>query len=477
VTYVLAEVAMKPTHILVVDDEETIRNGCRLVLADQGYKVECCATGREGLHRIQFSPPEIVLLDLKLPDADGLEILASIKKIHPNIYVIIMTGYATVSTAVEAMKLGAFDYRPKPFSDDELILTIKRALENKRLVEENHLLRKELKDLFHFKKIIGEHPRMIEVFDMVSRVAPTDTTVLIFGESGSGKELIAHAIHAHSSRAARPFVAVDCSSLATGVLESELFGHVKGAFTDAIAYQAGLFQAADQGTLFLDDVANLSLEIQAKLLRVIESQEFKPVGASSSQKTNIRIIAATNQDLGRMAEEGTFREDLYYRLNVFPVTIPPLRERKEDIPRLAYYFLHHFCRKTGKQIKGFSDEALKTMCDYSWPGNVRHLKNVVERLVIMSDSPVLDPPSVIEPLHISGNLKGKAVPESVDELNSVKERLLTETFGQIQKAFLSKALQASDGNITRAAKSVGMKRANFSALMKKHHISAESPRK
>jgi DNA-binding NtrC family response regulator len=461
---------MKQTNILVVDDEATIRNGCRLVLADQGHRVECCGTGRDGLHRIQSSPPEIVLLDLKLPDMDGLEILASIKKTHPNTCVIIMTGYATVPTAVEAMKLGAFDYLAKPFSADELVLTVNRAEENKRLVEENHLLRKVLKDRFHFRKIVGEHPHMIEVFDLVARVSPTDTTVLVCGESGTGKELIAHAIHSYSPRAARHFVAVDCSSLASGVLESELFGHVKGAFTDATDHQTGLFQAADEGTLFLDDVANLSLEIQAKLLRVLETREFKPVGASLFQKTNVRIVAATNRDLSRMAEEGSFREDLFYRLNVFPIAIPPLRERKEDIPLLAYHFLRHFCRKTGKKIEGFSDDALKTMCDYPWPGNVRHLKNVVERLVIMSDTPVLDPSSVIEPLHSSGNQKADTIPETVEELNSVKERLLTETFGRIQQAFLSKALEAANGNITLAAKRVGMKRANFSALMKKHHI-------
>ena len=464
---------MKPINILVVDDEATIRNGCRLVLADQGYKVQCFATGREGLQSIRSYLPDIVLLDLKLPDLDGLEILSSLKKTNPNTYVIIMTGYATISTAVEAMKMGAFDYQAKPFRDDELVLTVNRAVETKRLVEENSLLRKELTNLLHFKQIVGEHPRMIEVFELVSRVSPTDTTALIYGESGTGKELIARAIHANSPRADRQFIAVDCSSLASGLLESELFGHVKGAFTDATDCQTGLFQVADEGTLFLDDVANLSLEIQAKLLRVLEMREFKPVGASLVQKTNVRIVAATNRNLNQMVKEGSFREDLFYRLNVFPISLPPLRERKEDIPRLAYHFLRYFCRKTGKQIEGFSDEALRTMCDYPWPGNVRHLKNVVERLVIMSDKAVLDPPSVIEPLSIDGNLKRNATPETVEELNSVKERLLTETFGQIQKAFLKKALEAAHGNITHAARRVGMKRANFSVLMKKHRISAK----
>ena len=317
---------MVPTRILVIDDEASILNGCRMILSDRGHEVECCTTGREGLHRIRASSPGVVLLDLKLPDLDGLQILASIKDTNPDSYVIIMTGYATVSTAVEAMKLGAFDYLAKPFNEDELILTVGRAEENKRLVEENRLLGRELREHFHFRKIIGEHPGMLEIFDLVARVSPTDTTVLIYGESGTGKELLARAIHAYSPRSARQFVAVDCSTLASGVLESELFGHVKGAFTDASENQAGLFQAADEGTLFLDDVANLSLDIQAKLLRVLETKEFKPVGSSRFLKTNVRIIAATNQDLREMTEKGTFREDLLYRLNVFPILVPPLRE-------------------------------------------------------------------------------------------------------------------------------------------------------
>jgi DNA-binding NtrC family response regulator len=463
---------MKPIRILVVDDEATIRDGCRLILEEQGHIVECASTGNEGLQRIQDAHPDIVLLDMKLPDRDGMEILKTVKPKYPDLFVIIMTGYATVSTAVEAMKLGAYDYQAKPFNCDELILNVDRAIETKRLLEENKILRGELSERFHFKKIIGEHPRMIEVFDQITRVAPVDTSVLVCGESGTGKELVARAIHIHSSRAVRPFVAVDCSTLAPTLLESELFGHVKGAFTDAKESHRGLFQVADEGTLFLDDVANLSLEIQAKLLRVLETHEFKPVGSSRFLETDVRIIAATNRDLKVMAEEGGFREDLFYRLSVFPIELPPLRERKEDIPRLAYHFLRQFCQKTGKMIDGFSDEALKTLCDYPWPGNVRHLKNVIERLVIMSDQPVLDLPSVVEPLHAGPGMKGSAIPTTVDELNSAKEKLLTETFGQIQKAFLLKALKATRGNITRAAERVGMKRANFSTLMKKHKITA-----
>jgi DNA-binding NtrC family response regulator len=464
---------MNPIRILVIDDEAVIRNGCALIISDIGHSAETCSTGQAGLESITNSPPDIILLDLKLPDVDGLEILRSVKQTKPDVCIIVMTGYATVQTAVEAMKLGAFDYLSKPFSDDELILSVGRAVQTKRLVEENRSLRKELASRTDFDNIVGDHPRMLETFDAVLRVAPTEATVLICGESGTGKELFARAIHTHSQRATQPFVAVDCSTLAAGILESELFGHVKGAFTGALANKAGLFEAAHDGTLFLDDVTNLSVEVQAKLLRVLETQEYRPVGTSQSRRTNARIIAATNRDLKNVVDEGGFREDLYYRLNVLPIVLPPLRKRKEDIPKLAYYFLRHFCRKTGKRIEGFSDDALATLREYNWPGNVRQLKNVVERLVIMSDREVLDPTFMTDNLDMKGFLTGGSIPATVEELNLVKRQLLTETFGQVQKAFLMKALRSCHGNITRAAERVGMKRANFSALMKKHSLSAK----
>jgi len=460
--------------ILVIDDEEVICNGCRLILSDQGHEVESHTKGRAGLRGIREGQFDVVLLDMKLPDMDGMEILRTAREEKPGLYFIVMTGYSTVQNAVEAMKLGAMDYIAKPFSDDELVLAVASALEKKRLVEENIYLRKELLDRFGFNNIVGENPKVLEIFDQIRKVAPTDSTVLIYGESGTGKELFSRAIHAHSQRAGRQFVAVDCSTLAPNLLESELFGHVKGAFTGATQDKAGIFEMAHDGTLFLDDVANLTLEIQGKLLRVLEEYEYKPVGASHVKRTNVRIIAATNKDLRAMVDDGTFREDLFYRLNVFPIFLPTLQHRKDDIPKLAYHFLRHFCRKTGKRIQGFSDDALEILVNHEWPGNVRQLKNVVERLVIMADRDILDSLDLLEPIQMKGFLKGDSIPQTLEELRAIKRQLLEDNYGQLEKAFLLKALKTYKGNISHAAEKVGMQRSNFSALMKKHKISAQA---
>lgn len=464
---------MKPAKILIIDDEPVICKGCRLALSDQNHIIEICMSGQEGLDLLQKEDYDLVLLDIKLPDMDGMEILKTIHKMKQDCLVVIMTGYSTVQNAVEAMKQGAFDYLSKPFTDEELILVVQRAIEKKRLIEENLFLRKQLHSQSRFPNIIGESPQILRIFEQIEKVAPTDSTVLLYGESGTGKELFASAIHARSHRAHRQFIAVDCSTLSPTLLESELFGHVRGAFTGAVRDKEGIFDMASGGTLFMDDVTNLSLEIQGKLLRVLETGEFKPVGASHFHKTDARIIAATNRDLKVMVEEGQFREDLYYRLSVFPIFIPPLRERKEDIPKLAYYFLKLFCRKTGKRIEGFTDEALESLINYDWPGNVRQLKNVVERLVIMADDTKLDLLHLLDQLQSKRFWKGHPIPENLKELKAAKKHLLEETFGQIQKAFLIKALRASHGNITRAAERVGMQRPNFCALLKKHGISPD----
>ena len=465
---------MVPVNILVIDDEPIICEGCSQALSNSGNMVSKRMTGRAGLDALRDGQFDLVLLDMKLPDMDGMDILRTLRMEKPDVYVIVMTGYSTVQNAVEAMKLGAFDYLAKPFSGDELMLAVERAIEKKCLVEENLFLRKELIDRFGFNNIVGKNPEILRIFDQIQKVAPTDTTVLLCGESGTGKEIFARAIHAHSQRAGRQFVAVDCSTLAPGLLESELFGHVKGAFTGAVQDKMGIFEAARNGTLFLDDIANLSVEIQGKLLRVIELQEFRPVGASSTKKTNVRIIAATNKDLKALVGEGTFRDDLYYRLSVFPIFLPPLRERRDDIPRLAYHFLRHFCRQTGKGIQGFSDDALEVLVNYPWPGNVRQLRNVIERLVIMADKTFLDLMYLLDQLQMKRSWKFHSIPETLDELKAFKKRLLEKDFGQTEKAFLERALKASEGNITRAAEKVGMQRSNFSALMKKHKLSVDS---
>ncbi|MFC1580495.1 sigma-54-dependent transcriptional regulator [Thermodesulfobacteriota bacterium] len=464
---------MEPSKIMVIDDEPIICDGCRLVLSDHGYAVDSRRLGKEGLGDILADGYDVVLLDMKLPDMDGMEVLQVLRKERPDIYVIVMTGYSTVENAVEAMKQGAVDYLTKPFSDDTLLLSVERAMERKRLVEENIFLRKELLDRYGFSNIVGENSKILDLFNQVQRVAPTDSTVLICGESGTGKELFAKAIHAHSQRAAKQFVAIDCSTLSASLLESELFGHVKGAFTGATQDKEGIFEVAHDGTLFLDDVANLNMEIQGKLLRVLEVYEFKPVGASRTRKTNVRIIAATNQDLKAMVDKGGFREDLFYRLNVFPILLPPLRKRKDDIPRLAYHFLRHFSRKTGKRIKGFSDDALEILINNEWPGNVRQLKNIIERLVIMADSIVLGSLDLFEAPQMESSLKNDSIPETLEELKTVKKQLLEENYGKIEKAFLVKALRASDGNISHASQRVGMQRSNFYTLMKRHHLSAK----
>jgi len=462
---------MEPTRILVIDDEQGICKGCRLVLSEKGHWVDICMTGRAGLDKILKDQYDVLLLDLKLPDIDGMEILKKVRKKKPGVYVLVMTGYSTVQSAVDAMKSGAIDYLAKPFSADELAIAVERAVEKKRLVEENLALRMEVLGRFGFHKIVGENPKILKIFDQIRKVAPTDSTVLIYGESGTGKELFAGAIHAHSQRATRQFVAVDCSTLSPSLLESELFGHVKGAFTGAVRDKAGIFEVANGGTLFLDDVANLNLEIQGKLLRILEMREYKPVGASQFKKTNARVVAATNKDLKVMVEEGTFREDLFYRLNVFPIFLPPLRERKDDIPRLVYHFLRLFCRKTGKRIEGFEDDALEVLVNHEWPGNVRQLKNVIERLVIMADQGILDFLYLLDHFPMRRSLKEDSIPETLDELKTVKKHILEDRFGQIEKAFLIKALKACDGNITHAAEMVGMKRPNLSALLKKHKLS------
>ena len=463
---------MKPVKILIIDDEVSICNGCRLALSEHGHIIDTFLTGKPGLDSILQNPYDILLLDLKLPDMDGMEILKTVRREKPEVYIIMMTGYSTVATAVEAMKRGAFDYLAKPFFDDELVLTVEKAIQKKQLEEENLSLRKELFGRYNFDNIVGQDPNIVQIFDQIMKVAPTDSTVLLCGESGTGKELFARAIHAHSGRAARQFVALDCSTLSPSLLESELFGHVKGAFTGAIHEKAGIFEMAHEGTLFLDDIANLNLEFQGKLLRVLEACEYKPVGASHFKRTNIRIIAATNQDLKEMEGQGKFRDDLFYRLNVFPIFIPPLRERKDDIPKIAYYYLRHFCRKTGKKIEGFSDDALEMLVNYDWPGNVRQLKNVIERLVILADHDILDFLYLMDHLQVKQSWKENSIPNTLEELKALKKRIVSENYGQSEKAFVIKALKDCNGNISRAAEKVGMQRPNFYALMKKHHISA-----
>ncbi|MCG6908837.1 MAG: sigma-54 dependent transcriptional regulator [Deltaproteobacteria bacterium] len=460
-----------PARVLVIDDEKVICDACKLVLGEAGHQVTAAETGVAGVAHALRNDYDLVLIDIKLPDMDGLEILKRIHQEKPAVNLVVMTGYASVENAVEAMKLGAFDYLSKPFYDGELRLSAAKAIENKRLKEENLILREQLFAKFDFSNIIGKNPKILEIFDEIRKAAPTDSTVLIIGESGTGKELFANAIHAHSKRAVKQFIAIDCSTFSSTLLESELFGHVKGAFTGASQNKAGIFEIADGGTLFLDEIANLNCEFQAKLLRVMEFHQYKPVGASHARESDLRVIAATNQDLKKMTQDGLFRKDLYYRLNVLPLYIPPLRDRRDDIPRLAYHFLRTFSKEMGRQIKGFSDEAIEVLIAYDWPGNVRQLKNIVERLVIMSDRNVLGYRHLLSNLYTGDDHSTGNDPQTLNELKQIKSKIIETHYGPIEKQFLRKALQAAGWNITHAAKRVGMQRSNFSTLLKKHKIS------
>ncbi len=461
---------MTSSKILIIDDEPTICSGCKMILEEQGYSVDVAASGRQGLEKLSKSTFDLVLLDIKLPEMNGLEILAKMKQDMADVHVIIMTGHGTVANAVEAMKKGAFDFVTKPFTEDHLVQTAVKALKHKALITENRNLRRQLHEKYNFSNIIGKTPQMLDVFKKIERVAPMDSLVLLVGESGTGKELFANAIHVRSKRAVNIFLAVDCSTFSASLIESELFGHVKGAFTGADNNKPGIFETASAGTLFLDEVANLNLDVQGKLLRVLETGEYKPVGSSRVKKTGARVIVATNRDLKKMVDKKEFRPDLFYRLTVFPIYIPPLQDRRDDIPKIAYHFLKLFCRKTGKKISGFSDDALKTLVQADWPGNVRQLKNVVERLVIMCDSHQLDRGFLMDNFETRRMDHSYPIPRSLEELKSAKKRFLENHFSGVEKKFLQNALDAADGNITRAAKMVGMQRSNFSALMKKHAL-------
>jgi len=377
-------------NILVIDDEETIRDSCQQALSRSGNRVEVAEEGIKGLEMLGKESFDLVILDLKMPGLSGMEVLKRIKEDESEIVVVVITGYATVESAVEAMKVGAYDFIPKPFTPESLRMIVDRALEKRKLSLENILLRAELKEKISEDMIIGQNAKMREVEQLVRKAAPTDSTVMITGETGTGKELIARAIHCQSNRKDKPFIVVDCGGLVESLFESELFGHVKG-FTGATETKYGRFEVADGGTVFLDEVGNISMNIQAKLLQAIQEKEITRAGSTQAVKVDVRIIAATNQDLLQDIKEGTLREDLFYRLSVVPIALPALRERKEDIPLLVKHFLIKYNKKREKSVTGISKEAMKILTGYDWPGNVRELENVIERAVVLARSRVIEP--------------------------------------------------------------------------------------
>jgi two-component system, NtrC family, response regulator AtoC len=458
--------------VLLVDDEEKIRASFSKGLEGMGYEVATVGAARAALEKIAEDTPDIVISDLVMPEMDGLSLLAEIKERNPNLPVIIITGHGTIETAVRAMKEGAFDYVTKPFNLDEVELVLSRAVEHARLLAENIALRSQIEKKFSFDNIIGESDAMQEVYRILDKVKDTHSSVLITGESGTGKELIAKAIHFNGFLKDKPFITVDCASISENLLESELFGHVRGAFTGAHRDKTGYFEAADGGTIFLDEIAEFSTHLQTKMLRSLQEGEIAPVGSSRVKKVNVRVIAATNRDLASAVRLGQFREDLFYRLNVIHVRVPPLRERIEDIPRLVESFLGRFNEKFGKKIKRISSDSLSAFARYDWPGNVRELENVMERLVIFCDDRIILPHHLPESLR---RIAGQTLPaDPIQELiNTPYKEAKNHAIRRFNEEYLRELLKASEGNVSEASRKSGVDRGCFYRLMRRYGIPHE----
>lgn len=452
-----------PAKILVVDDEARMRRVLQMMLEENGHQVNMAGDGEEALNKIKEANLDLVITDMKMPGKDGLELLRHIRRIDEELPVIVMTAYGTVSTAVEAMRAGAYDYILKPFDLEEMKAVVGRALAMQKLLRQSRYLQEELEAKYQFEDIIGKSPRMQAVFKLISQVAPTKSTVLISGDSGTGKELIARAIHFHSPREKEPLIVVNCAALPETLLESELFGHVKGAFTGAHRDRRGRFELADGGTIFLDEVGAMSLNLQAKLLRVLQEKEFERVGGTGSIPVDVRIIAATNQDLKKVIEEGTFREDLYYRLNVVPIHLPPLRERKDDIPLLAYHFLRRYSQELKKDIKEIAPEAMELMLNYNWPGNIRELENAIERAIVLGTGERLSADTLPLPL-ANGPALGKTA------ANLSYQEAKKEVLQSFEKSFFSKVLSKAGGNVSQAARLARLDRKNLYQKMKELNL-------
>jgi DNA-binding NtrC family response regulator len=455
-------------RILVIDDDLTVCKSCQKIISKAGHGVDYSLTGHEALQRMEDNAYDVVFTDLKMAEMGGLEVLRFIRERDPDIVVVVITGYATVASAVETMKSGAFDYLPKPFTPDEFRGVLNKAVGERRAALENRQLATQQSITAGFDGIVFKSQKMQTAFNMVQKVAPTDSNVLIVGESGTGKELIARAIHQLSKRKDGKFFAIDCAALSGTLLESELFGHVRGAFTGAIQDKPGVFEVANHGTVFLDEICNIGMEVQAKLLRFLQERECMPVGARETKRVDVRLLFATNRDLKNMVAEGTLREDFYYRIFVYPISLPPLRQRMSDTPLLAYHFLKKYSERFGKPVQFISREAMEALGQYDWPGNVRQLENVIQAAIIASDTEEIsaqDLPAFSEPQ------KAPSLPPRTNvELKRVKKELRAKTVEKVEKEFLLHALKRNNGNVTRAAEDVGMQRSNFQGLMRKHEI-------
>jgi len=447
--------------IHVIDDEPVIHDVLSQLLTSEGYDIEISSSGEEALEKFEVRTFDLVLLDLLMPGMNGIEILKAAKKIDPQALIIILTAYASVESAIEAMKIGAFDYIQKPFKHEELLLTIARALEHKNLQKENIRLRDELKRKFSFANIIGKSKVMENVFDLIKAAAPTRSTILVEGESGTGKELAARAIHQNSNRSGFPFIVVNSGSLPPDLLESHLFGHVKGAFTGAVSEKQGLFEAADKGTIFFDEISSICLETQAKLLRVMQDREFMRLGGTKTIKVDVRIIAATNSDLEELIRQKAFRKDLFYRLNVIKIELPPLRERKEDIPLLVKHFLDLYAKENGKEIDRVSEDVLGILERNAWPGNVRELENLIERAVVFAKSKIITRENLPE-IFLFPQKKGAGVSAAEDEAKNLRDQTLA-----FQKRLIETTLRKAKGVQKNAAQMLDVKPTTLNEMIKR----------
>ncbi len=447
-----------PASALVVDDEENIRGLLQKILTDEGFHVETASTGEAGLARYQASPFDLVLVDLRLPTISGLDVLQNLVSADPDALVIILTGYSTVETAIKAIKLGAYDYIAKPFRPEELMVVVNQALERNRLLKENQLLQQELMGTFKFQGIVGNSPKMRDVLALAARVAPTDATVLVFGETGAGKELLARSIHAQSARANGPFVVVNCGAIPETLLETELFGHEKGAFTGAVTSHVGRFERAAGGTIFLDEIGDMSPAMQVKLLRVLQEKVVERVGGNKPIDVDARVLAATHKDLREAISAGQFREDLYYRLSVMPLVVPPLRDRADDIPLLADFFMNKYAVAFSKRIKGFSPVAMRRLRAHHWPGNVRELEYTVERAVILAAGPMIE----ADDIWLDGQ---NADPDKFPKAFSLVES---------ERRHIQAVLQMTAWNLDDAAGVLGVDRDALAAKISEHRLEPEA---
>jgi two-component system response regulator PilR (NtrC family) len=451
--------------ILIVDDEEIMREILEALLTREGYQVRMAASGEEGLELAKAHTFDTAIVDVMMPGMDGLATLAELKKVDDDLPVVMVTAFASVETAIAAMKSGAFDYITKPFKNDEVLVVVRNAVERRRLVAENTALRQNLQAQYQkFSGIIGRSPRMKQVFDLIIQAAPSRSTMLITGESGTGKELVARAIHSNSSRADRAFVTVNSGNLPADLLESTLFGHVKGAFTGAINPKKGLFDVADKGSIFFDEIGNIPPETQAKLLRVMQEREFMRLGGTDTIKVDVRIIAATNCDLRQMVEEGRFREDLYYRLHVINIYLPPLRERKDDIPLLAQHFLEKYRDENNKPDIELAPEALDLLGDYDWPGNVRELENVMERAVVLSSGNRIGADLIPDYVRSTPNFH---IPRFVVPPEGISFK---DVITDVEKRLIESTLEAAGGVQKRAAELLRIKPTTLNEMIKRHEI-------